>query len=340
MSLGYSLPGNLLTSFDAGFFGSGNAASAIVNHEDLTDVLTILDSFQTPFFSGAPKIRAKDVVHSWPIDALAAPSSAAGPDGVDLLSGDALTPPRRLFNGTQIFRRDVVVSDREREADVAGVRDLYEHQVMKKFKEIPRDFEFTCFRTVSTASATGAESDNTSAGPRMAGFQGTFGGMAIAGSASAGASQFLTADLITNVFGMFVRGAEPDSIWLAPSWKTQFINATYGTGQVGGSVRGIAADDKRIVQNVEVWESPFGQLLQVIVDRFIPMSSLSADNNAYYIGDRSMAKVAFYRPPAHVPLAKTGDNTKGMVRMEATLHIDHPSSWLKYTGITGISGIV
>lgn len=335
----YTVPGNLLSTYDSGFFGSGNAASAIIHHEDLTDVATILDSSQCPFFAGAPKIRARDVVHSWPIDSLAAPSSAGAFDGADFSSGDAQTPPSRLYNTTQIFRRDVVVSDRERESNPAGVRDMYEHQTMKKFKEITRDFETTFWRCgATTGTATGAE--GVANAPAMAGIQGAFGGPTIYTSGSGGCGAFLTADLVTVCQNMFTNGAEPDSLWLAPVWKTLYMNSVYGTGTIAGAVRSIAADDKRLVANVEVWESPFSQLLQVIVDRFIPSRLLSASGAAWFVGDRSMAKIAFFRPPRHTPLSKTGDNTKGMVMMEATFHIDHPSSWGQVTGITAATGLV
>ena len=73
------LPTNPYTTFDAGFFPSSTG----VHHEDLVDVVTILDSFQTPMFSSAPKIRAKDVVHSWTVDTLAATATAGVPEGLD-----------------------------------------------------------------------------------------------------------------------------------------------------------------------------------------------------------------------------------------------------------------
>ena len=270
-------PGNVLTTYDIGFFGQGGiAASGILNHEDLTDVLTILDSFQTPFFSGAPKLRAKDVVHSWPIDALAAPSSAGRPDGMDYGSGDAITPPKRLFNMVQTFNRNVTVSDREREANPAGIADIYTYQVTKKFKEIARDFEFTAFRSQrsgSGASATGAESPEPSSGAIMAGFQGLFASASIFCTGASAATGFTTGDLVDLCTNLFVRGGEPDSVWFAPDTKKQFVNAVYGTGTVGGLVRNIAADDKRIVANVEVFETPYNQLLAVVTDRFIPMAS-------------------------------------------------------------------
>jgi D-serine deaminase-like pyridoxal phosphate-dependent protein len=140
-----------VSTYDIGFFPSDTA----VHHEDFTDVLTILDSFQTPAFSSFPKIRVRDMVHSWPVDTLAAPTTAGTPDGVDW-NGDVLTTPLRLFNGTQIFSRHVGVSDRERAANPAGIRDMYEHQIMKEFKVLARNAEYVLFK--STAVVSGAAS--------------------------------------------------------------------------------------------------------------------------------------------------------------------------------------
>jgi hypothetical protein len=334
----YSLPANLLSTFDIGFFPADSA----IHHEDLTDVITIIDSFQTPFFSGAPKIRARDVVHSWPIDTLlvaSAMTSGGSPDGVDF-SGDALTTPQRLFNSTQIFRRDVIVSDRERQANPAGIRDMYEHQIMKEFKNIARNCEWTIFRNNSTASATGLETSAVSAAPLMAGLRGIFGPAAgtttITTASASAATGFTTGDMVALAQTMFTNGAEPDSLWLSPSTKLQFINATLGSAI---NVRNIAATDQRLVANIDVFESPFNQLFAVITDRFIPMGTASASGYAYFLGDRSLAKLAFYRPPQHKEMGKQGDNTRGLVLMELTLEMTHPSGWGSFSNVTGASGL-
>lgn len=329
-----ALPTNLLSTFDIGFFGSVSA----IHHEDLTDVLTIIDSFQTPFFSGAPKIRAKDVVHSWPVDSLlTAITSAGAADGADH-AGDSVAPPVRLFNSTQIFRRDVAVSDRERDANPAGIRDMYDHQVMKEFKNIARNCEYSIFRNGGTASATGIESSAVSNAPLMAGIRGQFGYTgSITVSGVTGLNGFTTGDMTNVAVTMFNNGAEPDSLWFAPSTKLAFINATMGTAI---NVRNIAATDQRLVANVDVFETPFGQLFAVITDRFIPMGSATASAYAYFIGDRSMSKLAFYRPPQHKEVGKTGDSTKGIVLMELTLEMTHPSAWGAVTAVTGASGLI
>jgi hypothetical protein len=127
---------------------------------------------------------------------------------------------------------------------------------------------------------------------------------------------------------MFLNGAEPDSLWFAPRSKYQFFLQTIGTNI---NARNIAAVDNRLSMNVDIFETPFGQLLAVITDRFIPLTAVAS--GAYYMGDRSMARLAVLRPPQHKPMGKSGDNTQGIVLMEATLQVDHPSSWGAMTGV-------
>ena len=250
-------PTGLLSTFDVGFWPSATAPT----HEDLVDIVTILDSYQTPMFSSAPKIRARDVVHSWTVDTLTATSTAGELEGDDF-TGDTLTTPTRLVNGTQIFSRSVVVADREREANVAGIRDMYEHQVMKEFKVLARNVESRLFTTGATGSASGDDST----APRMSGLRGF--GLSSSGSASGAVT---TADIVTLSQTLFENGAEPDSLWFAPGSKRQFVNATVSSGS--GNVRNIAATDQKLVANIDVFETPFNQLYAVIVDRVIPMSS-------------------------------------------------------------------
>lgn len=316
---------NAFSSYTAGFFPNATG----VNHEDLADIVTILDSFQTPLFSSSPKIRAKDVVHSWTVDSLVALSGGASASSYGTteaadFSGDVLTGPSRIMNMCQIFSRHVGVSDRERAANPAGIRDMYEHQVMKEFKNIARLCESRLWAVTAVASSTGAEA--ATAAPLMAGFRGF--GITTNSSASGGVT---TADICTLSQTMFENGAEPDSLWFAPASKRQFVNATVTSGS--GNVRNIAATDQRLVANIDVFETPFNQMFAVIVDRFIPISTYSA-SGAYYIGDRSMAKIAFFRPPQHKPMGKNGDHTRGIVLMECTLQLDHPSSWGAVTGVT------
>ena len=318
----------VVSTYDLGFWPLNTA----VHHEDMLDVVTILDSFQTPFFSSAPKIRVRDVVHSWVVDSLYATATGGTVEDGAFTASTVYTPVR-LYNGTQIFSRHVHVSDRERDANPAGIRDFYEHMTMKAFKEIARNAEARFFAAPSSTADIGVDGTMGSATgitggtvPQMRAIRGF--GIVTASSASGAVT---TADICTLSETLFNKGAEPDSIWFAPASKRQFVNATVSSGS--GNVRNIAATDQRLVANIDVFETPFNQLYAVITDRFIPISTNSS-TGAYFIGDRSMAKVGFYRPPQHKPMGKAGDYTRGIVLMELTLQLDHPSSWAAMTGVT------
>lgn len=314
----------LFSTFDVGFFPNATGT----HHEDLIDVQVILGSTQCPAFSTFRKDRARDVVHSWTVDALAATSTAGGIEG-DEFGGATLAVPTRLLNVTQIFSKHIIVSDRERESNPAGqFRDMYEKQTMMAFKEITRNCEARIFATGASASATGAEANSAPAFASLPALGITL--------SAASASGVFTADVLRLSQTMFQNGVEPDSLWFATPHKRDFFNAVVSAGS-NVNVRNIAATDNRFQANIEVMETPFGQLYALIVDRFIPTSSASATTLAgYYIMDRSMCALPFFRPPQHKPMGKTGDNTRGIILMELTLRVDHPSAVGSVTGITSI----
>ena len=315
-------PAGAVQTYQVGFWPSATAPT----HEDLMDICTILDSYQTPLWSTAPKVRARDVVHSWTVDTLGATATAGAIDGDDFAATATASTPIRQVNVCQTFDGEVVVSDRERESNVAGIRDMYEHQVMKRFKEIARNAEARFF--ASTVAVSSSATGDATTASRLKSFLGF--PIVTAASASGGVT---TADIVALSESLFNAGAEPDSIWFAPASKRQFINATVATASGIINYRNIAATDNKLVANVDVFETPFNQLYAIIVDRFIPLSTNSA-SGAYYIGDRSMAKIAVWRPPQHKPMGKNGDHTRGLVLMDVTLQLDHPSAWGAVTGVT------
>jgi hypothetical protein len=175
---------------------------------------------------------------------------------------------------------------------------------------------------VTSATATG-DATNAATGSNFRGFALVYSGVA--------GTCLMTGDIVNLSESLFNAGAEPDSMWFAPAFKRQFVERVAGTNI---NSRNIAASDKALIQNVDVYESPFNQLYAVITDRFIPTATVSSSGAGYYIGDRAMAKVAFYRPPQHKPMGKTTDTTRGIVLMDCSLQLDHPSAWGMVTGVT------
>lgn len=306
---------NTFSMYEVGFL------TACGNREDLLDIVTNIDPWDTPFFSSAPKGRSNSSNHSWLTDALAATSTAGAIEGGDFNAAD-LTPRKRLQNITQIFRKDMVVSDTQRSENPAGVRDEYEYQVMLAMKEIARNVEATVFK-ISNASATGATATNARTMKGIRGFEGD--GLTLF-NASATIS---TAQIVSAHQTMHVNGADPDTLYVSPGNKKTLIDVMVNGANV--NVRNVAAAEAIFIANIDVFESPFGRLAMVS-DRFIPTAAATLSSAAWFLGERSKARLAFLRPIQHVPLAKTGDATKGFVRGELTLELLHPSSWGAGTG--------
>lgn len=308
------------TTYDLG--ASSVAGSAI--REDLLDLITNIDPWDTPFFSSAPKVQARSVLHEWLVDSLSATSTAGAIEGEDF-SAATNVARTRLSNQTQIFRKDIAVSDTARAVNPAGVRDEYEYQVMKGLREIARNIESTIWR-VAGASATGGEGSTARA---MAGFRGFITATGTTGNVSAygsaGGSVSSTGNIIALHQVVYQLGGDPDTLYLSPAMKKKFVDGITSTNTV--NIRNIAASDKRLTANVDIFESSFG-LLAVVPDRFIPQTSATATGSAAsaFLIERSKARLAMLRPLRHVPIGKGGDSTRGILVTELTLEMLHPSA--------------
>src|SRR5438046_10631971 len=99
-----------LTTYDLGY----NAGSA--NREDLLDLITNIDPWDTPFFSSAPKVQANHVTHEWITDSLNATATGGTVEGADF-AVDTLTQRSRKSNICQIFTKHIAVSDTQRQVN-------------------------------------------------------------------------------------------------------------------------------------------------------------------------------------------------------------------------------
>jgi hypothetical protein len=310
------------SGYPANYDGTGVQAATYTGgglREDLLDLVTIIDPWDTPFFTSAPKSQARNVLHEWLTDSLTATSVAGADEGADF-SAAALVARTRLNNICQIFRKDMAVTDTMRSVNPAGIRDEYEYQIMKGLREIVRNAESTFWRVANTAAVTAIASARQLA---------SFRSFAINTSAINGA--ITTADVINLHQQIYQTGGNPDTLYLSPGAKKAFTLAVAANSTV--NFRNIAATDRKLIANIDVFESDFG-LLAVVPDRFIPQGSTTAAGNCSWLVERSKARIAFLRPLKHVPIAKGGDSTRGIVLTEMTLEVLHPSAHGALTGIT------
>src|SRR5437773_5705317 len=255
----------LMASYDFGF------AAGSVNREDLSDVIINIAPFETPLFSTAPRVPVRHTTHEWLEDSLAAASTTPysgsyATEGADFAAQVGLVPAR-LTNWTQIFRKDIKVSETQRVLNPAGMRDLYQYQIEIAMKEIARHIETKFFDVNSgtAASATGATGTLRQMSP--------IGLFVTANTGSgSGASGHAKTAIDALIEKCFIAGGSPTKIFCHPNSKTQFASALGGTGF---QYRNIAASDARVIGNIDVYTSNFN-VIELIPDRFVPSGSATA----------------------------------------------------------------
>ena len=347
-----AVPGNF------GVYGFGFLAGAGANREDLLDLITNVDPFDTPWVTQAPKVRAHHTVHEWLTDTLAATSTAGEIEGGDwsMTAGafTATTRPVRQLNITQIFRKDIGVSETQRAVNPAGFKDAYAYEVQKATKELARNLESSLFATaefttsVIPVSASGASgtarqfkpfrnwmtASATGSGQTLSGFVATAGWT----TASASAGVVTVANFNNALERCYLNGGNPEQVYVSPGVK-RVISQFTATNQN----RNIAAVDKKLVAAMDLYDSDFG-LIQIVMDRWIPQATntvtttAAADNRgAIFFLERSKNRLAWLRPMAHSLVGKRGDSVAGSVVGEVTLEVLNPLANMVVVAANNIS---
>lgn len=303
--------------------------------EDLSDVITMTDPTETPFYSGISKGSAKNRTPEWQVDTLAAPNPANANIEGDDADNDAGTQPVRIRNVMQLFDKVMQVSSTARAVETAGRADELVYQVVKRGKELKRDMEarFTGnFASVLGAAGTagqaaGAEAYLTSnvsrGGGAPAGANGGYnsGTGLIAAATDAATTRQATEALLKDVIAAaWTNGGDPKVIMVNGAMKQRFssfpgiatqFNALSQTGK------------NTIVGAADVYKSDFG-VHTIIPNRFMSYGTGRATtsagrNRSALVLDMSSWEVSFLQPMKTVDLAKNGHSDRKMIFAECTL---------------------
>ena len=289
--------------------------AAIGNREDLSDIIYNISPTDTPFMSSIGKEKASGTLHEWQTDALAGAATNAQVEG-DEITFLAVNPTVRINNQTQISRKSVIVSGTQDTVNTAGRNNELAYQISKSSKELKRDMELVLTNNQSRG-AGGAAAARTLAGlaswiqgntsKAANGANGQVGGADVPGTLRTDGTQraFTEAQLKDVVKQCWDNGGDPSMIMLG-SFNKQKLS-----GFTGGSTKMTSAEDKRLVNAVDIYESDFGAMT-VVPNRF----SRSRD---CFVLQPDMWAVAFLRDFQLMDLAKTGDAEKKAMLAEYTL---------------------
>jgi len=299
----------------------------------------------TPWVTQAPKVRATHVVHEWLTDTLAATSTSGEVEGADWnMTGNVFTSttrPVRFLNVTQIFRKDIGVSETQRAVNPAGFKDAYAYEVQKATKELARNLESTLFVTAG-ASATGASASGRQMKTFASFLTATATGSGQTSSALAtttASAGVLTPTLFNNCLERcYSNGGNPEQVYVSPGVK-RVISSFTATNQN----RNIAAVDKKLVAAMDLYDTDFG-LIQIVMDRWIPQATNTVNTTAasdirgnIWFLERAKNRLAWLRPMQHTLVGKRGDSVAGMVVGECTLEVLNPLADFQGTQVNNIS---
>ena len=296
--------------------------SAIGNREDLADTIYNISPIEVPFQSMIGKAKATATNHEWQTDSLAAAAANAQLQGDDV-AFTAVSPTTRLGNRTQVLNKTVVISATQEAVNKAGRKSEMVYQLQKRSKELKRDFEFVLCS--NQAPVTG----NSTTAPQMrplCGWYATNDSRGVSGAdgttsaaATDGTQRTFTETLLQDVIqNCWTQGGNPTVALMGPKQKR------VASAFTGGATKFDKAEDKTLFAVVDVYVSDFGQL-KFVPSRFTRGAASGADREVHVL-DTDYWAIATLRPMQTVDLATTGDATKAMIVMEATLEARNEAS--------------
>ena len=292
---------------------------AVVNREDLWDMIYRIDPTDTPFMTGAEREKATAVNHEWQTQALAAASSSNAQLEAADSTTDAATPTVRLGNICQISTKTARVSGTQQAVDHAGRDNELAYQEMLKGLELKRDME-TILVGTNQAKAAGDDTTarktasvlswiktNTSKGGTSAADPSAADGTGTRTDGTGTIPAFTETRLKTVLSSIWTNGGKPDIIFTGAFNKQAFSMFT------GRATQTEDTKSKKITASVTAYESDFGDL-KIVANRFQRARDvlvLEIDKWAIaYLNGRKMVSLA---------LAKTGDSDRRSILSEYSL---------------------
>ena len=272
---------------------------AIGNREDLIDIITNISPMDTWFTSNTGSTRAISTFHEWQTDTLDAAAANAQIEGNNA-TAEAVVPTTRLGNYTQILWKVFQISETQRAIVAAGRNDEVDYQTLKMSKSLARDIEYAL--VLNTTSASGASGTART-------LKGVVGWITSNVTTVSATTVALTESLYnTNLAAIWKNGGYP-TVTLVGAYNKQVISG------FTSNVRRIEAEEKKLVNSVDVYESDFGMIM-------IRLHHLLNDNLPGYVVNLGVMELwvkAWLRPVNRIELAKTGSSDQYKIEAELTL---------------------
>ncbi|QDP52886.1 MAG: putative major capsid protein [Prokaryotic dsDNA virus sp.] len=279
--------------------GISNVASLVGQKEDVEDIIYDISPTDTPFTSSIGSSTANGILHQWQQDSLAAVAANAALEGADA-ADTAVANTTMKTNRTQIFVKDVSVTNTAEAIGKYGRASEMSYQIAKKGAEMKRDIEhaFVGLEQAGADEDTAASTGRTltSAINQIA-----------AGNIDTDDEAFDEADLLTVMQTVYTEGGNPNQIQVTPAGSVKIAALAKAGAQSGRDF----GNETRYVNAIDVYVSPFGTY-SIIPNRFMKSGTALLVDPEYW-------SRAVLRPMQTINLSVTGDSTKKQLVTELTL---------------------
>jgi hypothetical protein len=300
--------------------------------EDISEIIGLISPYDTPCYSQFRKTEAINPVVHWQEDELRAPKTNAVIEGADAGTFTG-SKTGMVLNYTQLFEETAQVSSTAKATKFHGRADEMDFQVMKRGRELKRDIE-AAFVGLGQAKAEGNNTDTA----RLLGGVASLINAATTTAAGGAGNPLTEALVLTTHEKVYNEGGDPTQLMVSPYHSTIVANFAYVDPTAGTASRTRDASEARLVNKVEIYDGPFGELA-VVTNRWIRGSkAMDTVNSETDAGEAFLLEVDRWAVPELQPmmteeLAKTGHSEKKLVSCELTLMHENSKASGRISGL-------
>lgn len=318
---------NTYETYDVGAAGG--------NREELADKIYQITPEETPFISLIGRKPVSSVHPEWLIDTLGAiDMNNNQPEGNDW-TYDALTPPNRVGNYTQISDKKIMVSRTQDKTLKAGRKSELAREIAKKGVELRTDMEAILLSNQASLAGSGNGATNRKLGgfrawlatnDSISGSSGGFNtGTGIVDAATNGAQRAFTKTILDAVIlSTYNAGGSPKTLMVSPYAKTVFSTFMSDSNVAPQRFETPKSSQTTIVAAADMYLSDFGPV-SVVPNRQMARAGATVARNAFLIDPRMVSMGVFDDIKLEKP-AKTGDAEKRVLVTEYTLLVNNEAA--------------
>jgi hypothetical protein len=288
-----------------------------VKREDILDEIKDISPDDNPLTTTLGTEEVSQIWHQWPEMYITRDTSVdSAIEGIDNEFSDLTTATMRQ-NTCQIVKKPFAVTETEIVINKVSPKDAYARELGLAMRRLKNSMEYSVIRGTKASGASGVAR-------QMEGFINAVAGIGSSSLRPSGTS--MTETEFNDQFTISWTATDSfvaDLILLSGNLKRDVSLFT------AGNTRNVAADDKRLVRAISVYESDFG-LHELRAHKDMPAASTTTGHGMLMLR-KELCKIGYLRYPKHVPNSVTGDAKKGHVVAELTA-VAHSSRSHVYKG--------